>query len=154
MKLNTKTTILSIFLTVFSLSASAKISVGFPVLEKNIIANNFAKAYQRATQLRNQYEGDPRFDYLYGLAALNTAHNNEAVFALERVVANSPKLTRARLDLAIAYIKIKNPNAALEQFKIALRQKPPKAVQQNIKLKNYAKYEPIFKRRFPKEFIY
>ena len=135
MKLNTQKIILSILITLpFSLNAKGQ-TTSFPILEQYIETNSFTKAYARASQLKDKNEGEPRFDYLYGLSALNTYHNNEAVFALERVVSNSPKLTRARLDLAVAYIRIKNQDAALQQFKIALSQNPPKAVQQNIRLK-------------------
>ena len=104
----------------------------FPLLEKQIDEKSFDKAYQRATKLRAENEGDSRFDYLYGLAALNTGNYNEAVFALERVKFSTPNVIRPRLELARAYLKLNNKTAALNEFKSVLLLSPPVAVKQNI----------------------
>ena len=104
----------------------------FPQLEKLIEGKLFVKAYQQASKLQSQNEGDPRFDYLYGLAALETGHYNEAVFSLERVKFSTPNVIRPRLELARAYLKLNNKTAALNEFKSVLLLSPPVAVKQNI----------------------
>ena len=97
--------IASIFLS-FSLSAASN----YPKLEKSINAKQFQQAFQQASAMQSQNEGDPRFDFLYGLAALETGNYNEAVFALERVKFSTPNVIRPRLELARAYLKLKNKN--------------------------------------------
>jgi len=77
-------------------------------------------------------EGNPLFDYLYGISALETAHYDKAVFALERVIINQPNIIRPRLELARAYMKINNDPAALREFKQVLSLNPPVAVQRNV----------------------
>jgi len=107
-------------------------SKSFPLLEKNIAAKQYELAYEKASKIRLQNEGDPRFDYLYGLAALETGHYNQAIFALERVKFSTPTVMRPRLELARAYLKLNNKAAALSEFKSVLRFSPPTAVRKNV----------------------
>ncbi len=92
----------------------------------------YQQAYLLARQNRENHEGEPRFDYLYGLAALQTGHYNEAVFALERVTATEPAVIRPRLELARAYLKLNNNKAAIREFKRVLSLNPPDVVRQNV----------------------
>jgi hypothetical protein len=101
-------------------------------LEQLVSQANYQQAWKQAQQLVKRYEGDPRFDYLYGISALETKHYDLAVFALERVAVNQPNIIRPRLELARAYLKINNDLAALREFKEVLRLQPPATVQRNI----------------------
>lgn len=65
-------------------------------LQREIEAGEFQKAYRLATQEFDLYAGKPAFDYLYGLAALNSGAKEEASFAFERVLINAPSHTTAR----------------------------------------------------------
>ncbi len=129
-----KKQILLLFTTVITLAllkSAAAVSV-FPLLEKYIKQQQYAKAYQRATSLHLEYEGDPRFDYLYGLAALQTGHYNEAVFSLDRVTINTPNVIRPRLELARAYLSLNNHSAAIKEFNDVLSLSPPPVVRQKV----------------------
>src|SRR5689334_6440898 len=53
-------------------------------------ANNAQAAYNLLAPLQSQRAGDPDFDYLLGVAALDLGKNTEAVFALERVLSVRP----------------------------------------------------------------
>lgn len=106
----------------------------YPLLEKSINEKNYNQAYQQATKLRAQNEGDPRFDYLYGLSALQTGHYNEAVFALDRVTVTTPRVIRPRLELARAYLKLNNKSAAIKEFNDVLNLSPPPIVRQKVSL--------------------
>lgn len=110
----------------------AQSQYSFPVLEKYVNTQQYAQAYQRALTLRAANEGEPRFDYLYGLSALQMGHYNKAVFALERVTASEPAVIRPRLELARAYLKLNNNKAAIREFKRVLSLKPPVVVRQNV----------------------
>ena len=101
-------------------------------LEQLVSQSNYQQAWQQAKKLAKTYEGDLRFDYLYGVSALETGHYDLAVFGLERVVINKPRLIRPRLELARAYLKIDNNIAALHEFTEVLRLKPPVKVRDNV----------------------
>nr|CAA6821292.1 MAG: Unknown protein [uncultured Thiotrichaceae bacterium] len=111
----------------FSLAAGSIAS-----LENFVSQNNYSQAWQQAQQLAKANEGDPRFDYLYGLSALETGNYNQAVFALDRVTVNKPNAIRPRLELARAYLKINNDQAALREFREVLNLNPPATVRNNV----------------------
>lgn len=121
--------IIFVFLSGFSLLYA---DTSFPLLEKLISQEKYEKAYQLAIKLRDKNEGDPRFDYLYGLSALQTAHYDEAVFALDRVTVTSPRVIRPRLELARAYLKLNNKRAAIKAFNDVLSLSPPPVVRQKV----------------------
>lgn len=108
-----------------------------PIAE--MIELNAAQQYQRAYELGtanlNQWEGEPDFDFLYGIAALESGNANQSVFAFERVLSSSTSTTlreRARLELARAYFVTNNLTASESLFNAALETNPPQNVQQNI----------------------
>ncbi len=104
----------------------------YPLLEKKIKQKQYTKAYKQAIEIRSENEGDPRFDYLYGLSALESGHYNEAVFALDRVTVNTPRVIRPRLELARAYLKLNNRAAAVKEFNDVLNLSPPAIVRKKV----------------------
>lgn len=94
--------------------------------------NRFPEAWARAQELLPEYEGDPEFDFLYGLAALETGRPTEAVFALERVAFNHPEQLRVKLELARAFFMINNLDAARNLFQEVLDSNPTENVRRNI----------------------
>lgn len=73
--------------------------------------------------------GDPRFDYLLGVAALDSGHLTRAIFALERVLAISPENHPARAELARAYLAAGEGASARRELEQARRAEgvPPEA---------------------------
>ena len=61
------------------------------------------QAYEYASAYREVYEGDPYFDYYYGVAAIDSGKVSEGVFALERVLIAFPDDPVATLELARGY---------------------------------------------------
>ena len=57
-------------------------------------------AYTELSKLELEWGGDSGFDYLYGVAALDSGHAGEAIFSLERVIRSLPGFVGARMDLA------------------------------------------------------
>lgn len=121
-----------LLVVLFSASQSCIAENGFPLLEKQIKGKLYKQAYQQALKLRSDNEGDPRFDYLYGLSASQTGHYNEAVFALDRVTVSTPNVIRPRLELARAYLHLNNKSAAIKEFKDVLSLSPPSVVSQKV----------------------
>jgi outer membrane protein len=60
--------------------------------------------------------GEPYFDFLLGLAALDVGQNTRAVFALERVLAVEPNHVRARAEIARAYLALGEADTARKEF--------------------------------------
>jgi len=76
---------------------------GLDQLQQLVDDQQYEAAYELANTLNAQSAGQMQFDYLYGLAALETGHASQAVFALERVLMVEPDNHAARLALARAY---------------------------------------------------
>lgn len=75
-----------------------------------------AAAYALLAPAETQRAGDPRFDYLLGIAALDAGHVTRAIFALERVVALRPDDRLARAELGRAYLAAGDAGRAREQL--------------------------------------
>jgi outer membrane protein len=84
-----------------------------------------AEAYALLAEREAELAGTPDFDYLFGIAALDMHRAKEAVFALERVVAEQPEFLGARMDLARAQLELGQRSLAREQFRYLLTQQPP-----------------------------
>ena len=104
-------------------------------MDNLIAAGQFQQAFNLGSTNLDVWEGEPEFDFLYGLAALESGNANVSVFALERVAAvstNGVLRERARLELARAYFVTNNLTAAENLFSLVLENNPPVNVQQNI----------------------
>ena len=75
-----------------------------------------AAAYELLAPLAEAEAGNPEFDYLLGIAALDAGHPGEAVFALERVLAVAPDNTLARAEIARAYYALSELETARREI--------------------------------------
>ncbi|NKB31642.1 MAG: hypothetical protein GKR91_00895 [Pseudomonadales bacterium] len=104
-------------------------------MDNLISAGQFQEAFNLGNANLEEWEGDPEFDFLYGLSALESGAPNEAVFALERVATTAQDgilRERARLELARSYFVTNNLTASENLFNLVLETSPPANVQQNI----------------------
>jgi len=90
------------------------------------------QALQQAAPHLSDWEGDPRFDFYYGLAAINAGEVSRGVFGLERVLMVQPGNLRARLELARGYYLLNEDARARREFKLVLKRRPPAQVRANI----------------------
>ncbi|HEU5284074.1 MAG TPA: tetratricopeptide repeat protein, partial [Burkholderiales bacterium] len=95
-------------------------------------ASNAKAAYELLAPLQSQRAGDPQYDYLLGVAALNLGRNTEAVFALERVLAVQPSNAPARAQIARAYFNLKETETAKREFETVRGQGVPEDVRGTI----------------------
>jgi tetratricopeptide (TPR) repeat protein len=100
-------------------------------LQRRVNDGQFALAYDMAKSMVDA-QGDPHFDFLYGVAAVNVGRSAEAVLALQRHLALVPGNDRARLDLARAYFDLGEYVRARQEFEFVLRYNPPAEVRANI----------------------
>ncbi len=89
-------------------------------------------AYQLLQPLESQRAGNPEYDYLLGIAALDSGERERAVFALERVLAVNPNHAQARAEIARAYFLLGEKENALREFQNVRATNPPEAVKQTI----------------------
>ncbi len=75
-----------------------------------------------------EYAGHKDYDYLYGLALLDTGDPADAVFAFQRALAVAPNFAGARLELARSYYDMGQMQRAHREFTILQSQAPPKNV--------------------------
>lgn len=93
-------------------------------------AGKAVEAYDMLSPLEERLAGNTDFDYLFGIAALESGHPVKASLAFERVIALRPDFVGARMDLGRAYVAIGNYLKARQEFTIVLRQpNPPPLVQ-------------------------
>jgi hypothetical protein len=86
-----------------------------------------AEAYGFLSRHEIDLAGTPLFDYLLGLAALDSGHASDAAFALQRAVASQPDFAGARLELARAQFEQGELALSQAQFEYLLTQSPPPA---------------------------
>ena len=108
-----------------------------PVQELNTLieAERYLEAYELANSNLELWEGDTDFDFLYGIAAIESGYANESVYAFERVANTAERNVtrqRARLELARAHLLTNNLAASETLFKEVLATNPPENVRENI----------------------
>lgn len=72
--------------------------------------------------------GNPYYDYLLGVAALDSGRHSEAIFSLRRSLEVSPNFSGARMELARAYFDSGNSGLARPLFVRLLAENPPAPV--------------------------
>ena len=77
-----------------------------------------AEAYTLLTPLTDANAADADFDYLLGLAALDSGHTPEAILALQRALAVRPGFAQARAEIARAYALVGDVNTARREFSL------------------------------------
>jgi tetratricopeptide (TPR) repeat protein len=76
--------------------------------------------------------GNTRFDYLLGIALLDSGKPDLATLALERVLAVDPDFDGARLEMARAYFRLGDHDRARREFRILLARNPRPAARVTI----------------------
>lgn len=103
--------------------------------DKLIKSGKAMEAYVLLVPYQSDRAGQPDYDYLLGIAALDSGKPNEAVFALERVLAVNPNHQQARAEIARAYFATGEVAASRQEFETVQKQNPPKEV--NLTIQKY-----------------
>lgn len=98
------------------------------------------EAYAVLAPLEFERAGDLEYDYLLGVAALDSGRPDKATLAFERVLAANPNHSGARMDIARAYFALGNDAEAKVEFETILGQNPP-PLAKNVALKYLAAIE-------------
>lgn len=118
-----------------------------PLLDADALIKNGkpADAYTLLEPLEFDRSGEVRFDYLLGIAALDSGKPDKATLAFERVLTVDPNFAGARLDMARAYYQLGDLPRARTEFEEVLKQNPPEVARATIQkyLDAIAAYERI-----------
>ena len=91
------------------------------------------EAYALLEPEEGEYSGELGYDYLLGIAALDSGNPDRATIAFERVLIIDPNFAGARLDLARAYFLMGSDDLAQKEFETVLTQSPPPQVVEVVK---------------------
>ena len=97
-----------------------------------VTKSRIKEAYTLLSTYQSELAGDPDYDYLLGIAALDSGKINEAIFALERALAVNPNHLQARAEIARAYLAAGEVSASKQEFETVQKQNPPKEVSATI----------------------
>ena len=92
-----------------------------------ITAMNAKQAYMLLVAEQDKLAGTPEYDYLLGVAALDSGKVDDAIIAFERVLAVEPRNAGAQLDLARAYFNAGSLDLAEGTFRKLKASNPPAA---------------------------
>src|SRR6185503_18275875 len=115
-------------LLVLRTAASLAQELDLPVLgqaEALVRAGRAEQAWQLLAPLERRYAGRLDYDYLLGVAALESGRPNRATFVLERVIAVNPGHLAARVEMARAYFALRDYERAQREFNFILASAPP-----------------------------
>ncbi len=90
-----------------------------------LAASNPKQAYMLLVAEQDHMAGNIEFDYLLGIASLDSGKIDEAIIALERVLAMNPKHAGAQMDLARAYYTAGSLDLAEGTFRQLKASNPP-----------------------------
>jgi tetratricopeptide (TPR) repeat protein len=88
--------------------------------------SNPKQAYMELMAVQN-LSGTPEYDYLLGVAALDSSRFDEAIIAFERVLALNPNHAGAQMDLGRAYYSLGSYDLAEAAFRRLKEANPPGA---------------------------
>ena len=123
------------FLPLVLLPLSVSVAANPQVLidaQKQLAASNPKQAYMLLIAEQDKLSGTPDFDYLLGVAALDSGRVEESIIAFERVLAANPKNAGALMDLARAYFTAGSLDLAETTFQQLQRSSPPAATAATI----------------------
>jgi outer membrane protein len=89
-------------------------------------------AYRLLVPFEFEQAGKEEYDYLLGIAALESGKADLATLIFERVLAVNPNHAAARLDMGRAYFALGDMDRAKTEFESARRFSPPPAAQTTI----------------------
>jgi outer membrane protein len=92
--------------------------------ETLIRKGDFNAAYQLLEPLETTRAGDVDYDYLLGVAGVESGNATRGAFALERVLATDPNHTDARAEMAKAHFILGETAASKAEFNNVLAQNP------------------------------
>lgn len=121
----------ALLVALFSLTPLALAVNADPVLAKaeSLLAGQEAKAaFDLLAPLEDDRAGSPDYDYLYGMAALESGQADRAAFAFERCLMVEPKNGPCRVQMARTHMALGENDSARAEFTTIQNDNPPAEV--------------------------
>ncbi len=90
------------------------------------------RAYDLLETFEDELAGNTEYDYLYGVAALDSGEPRKAIFSFQRAVMTDPDFAGARMELARAYFEIGELEQAKAEFITLQSMSPPEQTRDAI----------------------
>lgn len=119
----------------FTLSPLAQATSNDPVLtqaDQLLNKGQAQAAFDLLAPLEDERAGDADYDYLLGLAALETGKGGIAAFAFERCLATDPKNGPCRVQMARTHLALGENASAREELETVKASNPPKEVNELV----------------------
>jgi tetratricopeptide (TPR) repeat protein len=100
--------------------------------ESLLAGGHTRNAYELLRAYESELSGNPYFDYLLGVASLDSGYTSEAILSLQRAAAAAPDFSGARMELARAHYEAAEYGTAQAMFAALLNEDPPPAVREAI----------------------
>ena len=129
-----KSNLVSFLLATFILSSSAWAVQDNIIAEANLLMSrrDYTAAYQLLEPLEAERAGDVDYDFLFGVAGVESGNVTRGVFALERVLALDPNNKDARAEMAKAHLILGEIEVSKAEFNNVLKQSPNAATKKTI----------------------
>lgn len=101
-------------------------------VQQLLAGGNPKQAYVKLVEQQSRYPDNKEFDYLLGISALDSGKIDDAIIALERVLARDPKNAGALMDLGRAYFNAGSLDLAEATFNQLRTSNPPAPTLQAI----------------------
>jgi tetratricopeptide (TPR) repeat protein len=118
--------LIGLLLCSLSALADADLSAAKALLD----AGKPAEAYAALEPYEFEMAGNQNFDYLLGVAALDSGKPEKAILIFDRLLTANPNFAGARMDQGRAYFALKSDALAKQQFEIVLSENPPELAKQ------------------------
>ena len=116
--------LMAIFTILFSQNSHAEQDAVLIQAESLIRQADYKKAYQLLEPLEDARAGDMQYDYLLGVAGVESGNVTRGAFALERVLAVEPNHQDARAEMAKKHFLLGEKEAAKQEFNYVLGLEP------------------------------
>lgn len=126
------TTLVALVLAAASISPALANPEALERARRLLVENNPKQAYMELIKLEGQLAGNVDYDYLLGVAALDSGKIDDAIVAFERVLAVKPNHAGAQMDIARAYFMAGSFDLAEASFRQLAASNPPPIAQQTI----------------------
>ena len=103
---------------------SAELAATVELASQRLAQGRAADAWQLLSRLEGRLGGDPEFDYLLALSALESGRAAAALAPLRRVLALEPRFDGARLELARALAASGDPAGARREYEEIAQRSP------------------------------
>ena len=113
-------------------SSAAELREVLAQAESLIAGGDAQQAFGLLQPRENEHSGNAYFDYLLGVAALDTGRITAAILSLQRAAAAAPQFSGARMELARAHFEADHHGAARPLFVALLAENPPPGVREVI----------------------